>query len=93
MIYGIKNGRSKTVAAMIAVVPRHQKSRSRHSAYRVNKIAAKTANGISEKLNHEIVVSPLMKNAQPSHAARLLLRWRTNRTKASKTSGIHGEKT
>ena len=49
--------------------------------------------GTAERTNQCMHVRPFIRNASPSHAARIRDGLRANRTSASKRSGIQPEKT
>ncbi len=85
-------GTSSSDASPSAAAPLTHSSRSRQRRWRVKSNAPDAASGTKAKANNETLVSPVIKNAAPSHAARRQLRRRTKSTSASKTSGSHGEK-
>src|SRR5687768_3334870 len=85
-------GSSARLPPTIAVAPRIQKTLSRQSLCRVRRINVQITNGPSERVNHETVVTPVIKKAMPSQSARLRVRECTKSTRASSKSGIHGEK-
>src|SRR5881227_2313693 len=91
MKYGIMNGSNAAEPAAKAIAPRCQNFRSRQSLFRVRRIAAAIASGTVDNRNQVMVVNPVMKNANPSHAARLRLRSWTNRISASNNNGTHTE--
>src|SRR2546425_7838543 len=91
MKYGIMNGSSASEPAANAIAPLCQNLRSRQSLFRVRRIAAAIASGTVDNRNQVMVVNPVMKNANPSQAARLRLRSCTNSTNASNNNGTHTE--